>query len=431
MSTRLSFPAALQEFFASARLASALSTASIGSGVFAWSLNRLVGMPGLIAMLAALIVLSVASLFARRASIEWTGLVPISLLLFVGWACVSVVWSEYTWATVGGLAYLLGFTVLGLYVALVRDTIQVVRSFGDVLRLLFVLSLALEVLSGLLIDTPISFLNITAQLDQAGPISGMLGNRNELGLLTVVATVCFVIEWRTRSVSTALAVGSISVALLTLLLTKSPIAWGTAAVALGAAAVLYGIRRLPMEQRGIWQYVALGLALATAVLAWVLRSPIVAVLNGGGELNYRLGLWREVWALIPLHSVEGWGWVGQWNTGIVPFSELGVGTGRPSVSAVNAYLDVWFQLGIVGLAAFLLMVGLAFVRSWLLAVRQRTVVYTWPAIVLAALVTASLAESSILIEFGWLTFVICCVKASQTLSWRVAFKRPLEQEPLD
>ena len=25
---------------------------------------------------------------------------------------------------------------------------------------------------------------------------------------------------------------------------------------------------------------------------------------------------------------------------------------------------------------------------------------------------------------GWLTLVICCVKASQNLSWRLAFQRP-------
>ena len=67
---------------------------------------------------------------------------------------------------------------------------------------------------------------------------------------------------------------------------------------------------------------------------------------------------------------------------------------------------MWFQLGIIGLVAFLGLLGLAFVRSWLLA----------------ALLTASLAESGILVEFGWLTFVVCCVKASQSLSWRLGLR---------
>ncbi|MHA6694017.1 O-antigen ligase family protein [Homoserinimonas sp. A520] len=422
--------AALLAFFGSARLASALSTAAIGLGVFAWALHNTIGWAGLIGMLGALIALCAGSLFARRSAIDWTGLVPISLLLFVGWAAASVFWSQYQWATVGGVAYLVGFTGLGLYVALVRDTIQIIRSFGDVLRFLLVASIVLEVFSGLLVDTPIRFLGIAGNLDKGGPISGLLGNRNELGFLTVVAGISFAIEWRTRSVNASLAIGSISLAVITLALTKSPIAWGTAAVAAAAMLVLYGIRRLPQARRRVWQFVALGVAAMGALIVWILRSPIIESLNAGGELNYRLHLWQQIWSIVPLHSVEGWGWVGQWNTTIPPFSLLGPSPARPSTSAVNAYLDVWLQLGIIGVAAFVLLIGLAFVRSWLLAVRQRSVIFTWPAVVLAALVTVSLAESSILIEFAWLTFVICCVKASQNLSWRLAFQRPLEPDPL-
>ncbi|HAM27842.1 MAG TPA: hypothetical protein DCP11_14410 [Microbacteriaceae bacterium] len=35
--------------------------------------------------------------------------------------------------------------------------------------------------------------------------------------------------------------------------------------------------------------------------------------------------------------------------------------------------------------------------------------------------STALAESSSLVEFGWLTFVACCVKAPRELSWRKAF----------
>src|SRR5690606_12570061 len=82
---------------------------------------------------------------------------------------------------------------------------------------------------------------------------------------------------------------------------------------------------------------------------------------------------------------------------------------------------VWLQLGLAGLAVFVILVSLAFVRSWLLAVSRRSLVFVWPALVLLALITASFAESSILVEFGWLTLVVCIVKASRELSWRQAF----------
>ena len=99
-------------------------------------------------------------------------------------------------------------------------------------------------------------------------------------------------------------------------------------------------------------------------------------------------------------------------------------------SALNAFLDVWLQLGFIGVVIFTGMVGLAFSRSWLLAGARRSVVFAWPAAALVALIIVSLAESSILSDFGWMTFVICCTKASQELSWRNALRRPLVQEPL-
>jgi hypothetical protein len=52
---------------------------------------------------------------------------------------------------------------------------------------------------------------------------------------------------------------------------------------------------------------------------------------------------------------------------------------------------------------------------------RRSVVFAWPALVLLALAVTASAESSVLLEFGWLTLVVCTVKASRELSWRQAF----------
>jgi O-antigen ligase len=430
VSARISTIDASLEFLGSARFASALSTAAIGVGILSWALHNIIGWAGLIAIVSLLVLLAALSLWARRETLDRTALLPVSLLAFLSWSALSIVFSQYQWATLGGLAWLGAYTALGVYIALVRDTIQIIRMFGDVLRLVLVVSLALEVLSGILIDMPIPFLGIDAHLAQGGPISGLVGNRNELGILAVIGGITFIIEWRTVSIQRGLAIGSLVFASITLLLTKSPIAWGTALVAIAVLAIIYGLRRAAPGRRRYLHFTVLGVAIVAAVGAWALRSLIVTTLNAGGELNYRLRLWAELWDLLRLHPVEGWGWIGQWNTEVAPYSALGLGSGRATTSGVNAYLDVWFQLGFIGLAIFVGLLGLAFVRSWLLAARQRTVVFTWPAVVLAALITASLAESGILIEFGWMIFVICCVNASQSLSWRTALRRPLEQEPL-
>jgi len=281
-----------------------------------------------------------------------------------------------------------------------------------------VLSLVLEIFSGILIDTPLGFLGIQGNLRGLGPIQGIFGARNQLGIVTLVAIVTFGTELRTRSVPRNLAIGSLLLGGLTLLFARSPIALGTFVVVILATLALSGLRRVSPERKRIGQFVLLGSTITVGAIAWALRTQIIDALSASVELNLRLAVWRPIRVLIPIHELEGWGWSGRWWEGIPPFTYIRDGL-QPS--ALNAYLDVWFQVGLIGLFAFVFMVGLAFIRSWLLACRQRSFVYAWPALVLVVLLVSALAESSILVEFGWLTFVVCSVKASRELSWRKAF----------
>lgn len=408
-------------FLSSARFLTPLATVTIATAACAFALRQTIGWAGLLGILGGLLVLFAIVLFARRGEIEWNGLLPISLMVFVGWAAVSVFWSRYQWATLGSLAYLLAFTVLAVALALLRDTIQIVRAFGDVLRFLLLTSLAVEIVSGLLIDTPLRFLSVAGNLDRLGPLQGILGARNQLGIVALVALITFAMELLTRSVPRQLGIGSVILAGLGLLLSQSPVGIGAALIVGVATLALLGLRRTAPDRRRLWQLGLLGTALVVAVGSWMLRGQIIGLLDATSELSYRLNVWRRVWDLIPLHSLEGWGWIGAWRLELVPFVGFQQMPGGAPDSAANAYLDVWLQLGIVGLAALLVLVVLAFVRSWLLAVAQRSVVFAWPALVLVALLATSLAESSLLIEFGWLTLVVCIVKASRELSWRQAF----------
>jgi O-antigen ligase len=215
-----------------------------------------------------------------------------------------------------------------------------------------------------------------------------------------------------------------------LLLTQSPVAIGIAAMVAAATGILYALRRVPSGRRRYWQVATLALVGAVAIAAWAARGPIVTALNGGGELNFRLRVWQQVWDLVSFHNIEGWGWVGGWPREIFPYSVVVGSAERESLSAYNGFLDVWLQLGLVGLAIFVGFLGLTFVRSWLLASRRRSIVFAWPALVLVALIVSGLAESMFLLEFGWLTVVVCSVKAARELSWRIAFDRARSKEEL-
>jgi O-antigen ligase len=418
-----SIRSAAEAFFGAPRFAHALATVSVAVSILATAVESTIGWPGLIGIVSALVLLAGASLYARRDYIEWQGLLPISLLVFLGWATISIFWSQYQWASLGGIAYLLAFSALGLYIALVRDTIQIVRAFGDVLRFVLVASLVVEIVSGLLIDSPIRFLGVQGLLATGGPIQGLLGTRNQLGVVALIATVTFGTELRTRSIRPQLAIGSLVLAAVTMFFSRSPLIGGVLVVLAFAILALYLLRRVPPARRTAAQLVLLGLVIVVAVLTWGARGRIIALSNAGGELDYRITLWRQLGVLIGFNPLEGWGWVGYWRSEIPPFPAFAISE-RVPVSGLNAYLDVWFQLGLVGAVVFVGLVGLTFVRSWLLAGQRRSVVFAWPALALVVLLSSALFESSLLVEYGWLTFVVCCVKAARELSWRRAFTVP-------
>jgi hypothetical protein len=405
----------------SPRTTASLTTTGAGLVAVAFTVQQVIGWPGYLAALLMLCLLLSASLLARRDELDWNwAILPISLIAYLAWAGLSVFWSSYQRVTLGSFAYLVLVTLVGVYIGLSRDTIQIIRSFGDVFRALLVVSLVLEVLSGIIFDTPLSALNIRGALASGGPISGLVSDRNQLGLLAAIAVVTFAIEWRAKSVTRLVAVPSLALAVGTIVFTKSPVVGMVSVVLLVAGAVLYGIRRLSDDRRQLAQYTVLAVLATGAVAAWLFREPIIALFNATGELAFRLGLWADVIGFVSPHWLEGWGWTGIWNATVPPYSALTPTDGRPHDSALNAVVDLGLQVGLVGIVLFLAVVGLAFTRSWLLAGRRRSVVYTWPALVLVALITVSVAESSILTEFGWLLFVICCVKASAELSWRSA-----------
>ena len=396
----------------------ALTTAAIGTVFFAHAIRAMIGWPGLIAAVIMLAALSAAVIVVRRDQFEWQGILPVSLLAFLGWSALSIVWSQYQWATLSGIAYQLAIALLAVFVAIARDLIQIVRAFGDVFRVLLATSLVLETLSGIIFDTPIRFLGIAGNLASGGPIQGVMGSRNMLGIVTMLAVITFFVEASTRSVRRGLAVTSLILAGLVFVFSRSPVVSLVGLFVTLAAVALILVRRAPKEARAGWQLGVGALAVIGGVSAWILQGPILRMFNAGGEISLRLDLWQQTWSLTSVNSTEGWGWVGAWRPDILPFLALRTTNGQIPNSALNAYFDVWFQLGVVGFAAFVAFLGLALVRAWLVASNRRSVIHTWPALLLIAIALLSLAESSVLVEYGWFVLVVCAVRAAQELSWR-------------
>jgi O-antigen ligase len=161
-------------------------------------------------------------------------------------------------------------------------------------------------------------------------------------------------------------------------------------------------------------------------LALVFQRQLFAVLGKSEDLTGRVDIWAAVTHLAQQRPVAGWGWVSYWVPWVAPFDTLVTRNGVRQLHAHNAWIDVWFQLGIIGLIFFGALVASSVVRSWWLAVdrpqsgpgdgRNYTVESALALLVLTALLVQSIAESRLLVEFGFFFLVVVAVKTKSDRS---------------
>jgi O-antigen ligase len=174
---------------------------------------------------------------------------------------------------------------------------------------------------------------------------------------------------------------------------------------------------------------ALGAAagLVAITLAVVFRDGVFSVLGKSDSLTGRTGIWSEVIKLAGQRPVAGWGWVGYWDPFTAPFTYKNFTIGGVQyLQAHDAWLDIWFQLGIIGLVVFGALVISTLVRTWLIAIDRtgvpqgqrgpRNAITLLPVLLLVALLAQSLTESRLIIEYGMLLLTIIAVTSKRALT---------------
>lgn len=402
----------------SVEMARAFTLAALGAVFGSFAIERLSSPATLATIVAVLCLLGGAILWVRREELSPLRIAPSSLYAFLGWALVSLVWTSDKSETLFGWFSLFGYAFLALTIGHIRDTLQTVRALGDTFRALLAVSLGVEILSGILLDLPIVVLGIQGNLAGGGPIQGIFGSRNMLGFIAVLALITFVIEWRTQSVTRPIAIPSIALAAALAFLSSSPTVIVLAAAVGIVTTALTLVRHASPERRSIVQWTLGALVAVALTVAFLFRHQIIALLDAGSDFSIRATLWNKVLDFVALKPIQGWGWFGSWARGEYPFTYINFQLDDRHQSALNAYFDVLLQLGAAGLVLFLLLGGVALVRSWLVASVRRSVVYAWTPITLVTLAVDSMFESFTLAGAGWFLLVLCALRAGQSRSWR-------------
>lgn len=409
---------ALERLAASADFARAFTLTVFATLVGTHLIVAVAGIVTLRTIIAGLCVVAIGILVARREEISFLRLVPTTLLMFTTWAFASVFWSNDAFSSFWRWTAMAAVALLAVTIGHVRDTLQTVRALGDVLRAALTLSLVLEVLSGIIFDTPLRFLGIQGNIASFGPIQGIFGTRNMLGFFAVVALITFAVEMRTHSVRPGVAVFSLSLGAALGVLSASPTVLVLAVVVGAATAVLTLVRAVPAARRTRVQWIVAGVVAVASVVVYLQRARIIDLLGAKDDLAMRSNLWAMARYFSARRPVQGWGWFGSWDVSEQPFASINQLLSQRHTTALNAYVDVQLQLGWVGVLLVCAFGGLALVRSWVDASQRRSVVYAWTPLMVITLAVTSVFESVALFGLGWLLLVLCAVRAGQSRGWR-------------
>lgn len=407
----------LAAVLSSAALASAFTYAALGAVFAGFAIERMTSRITYVTIIAGLCVVGAAILSARRREISVLRLVPTTLIVFLAWVLVSATWSQDAAATLTGWIALVALAFLAVVISHVRDTLQTARALGDVMRVLLTVSLAVEVLSGILLDMPIRFLGVQGNIAMLGPVQGIFGTRNSLGFIAVLALITFLIEYRTMSVRPGVSLYSAILAGVLAMLSDSPTVLVLAVAVAAATGALAIVRHTPTARRRTVQWLFGGALVVGLAVAYGSRHTIIAWIGAARDFSTRADLWAQIVVFVRARPIQGWGWSGGWSEEF-PYGTLNYILRESHRSALNSYFDVLLQVGWVGLILFAVFAGLAFVRSWLVASERRSIVYAWTPLILVALLVDSVFESFTLSGYGWLMLVLCALRAGQARSWR-------------
>jgi O-antigen ligase len=374
-------------------------------------------------VIAALTSLIGATYFLIKS--DWKRVVrqmPVELNLLLALMIGSSPWSAYAPETVSGFVIQIGITVIALFFAVTFSWRHILIVFANTIRVIVFGSFAVELftstfkgllpklISGVDPAIEVAFAQ-SGHLFDGGRIQGLLGNANLVSAWALIGVITFAIEFVVRKKTRALSVASLFAAVALIVVAKS------AGIIFASAAVLVaGVVSLAAEgkdraTRHRYYRVAWSLAGIAMFLVLVFRRPVFEFLGKSPDMTHRSDIWRRVISLIEQRPLEGWGFTGVWVPGVRPYEGLVVINGEKYYQAHNAFLDMWLQLGAVGLILFIILLTRVFVKTWRLGVHHSSALYLWPLLLLVTQLVRGITESRLLIQSAMMMLILFAVKS--------------------
>lgn len=319
----------------------------------------------------------------------------IWLLIVV--AVFSVVWSTNPAKTINRIIALVGTTLFGLYLATRYSMRQQLLLLGWTFGIAVVMSFLFAV--------GLPKYGIMAGI-HAGKWRGIYNHKNVLGKLMVLSVINFLLLAIDARKKRWILWGGVSLSVLLLILSSSKTALLNLITILAAFGIYWTFR---------WQYYRMIPALfAISTLGITLRvwigantETLLGAVGKDASLTGRGDLWPLVLNAIWQRPLLGYGFGAFWNGLESEASVIWHAATWPVPNSHNGILDLWINLGILGLSIFGIGFLVCIFRGIVWVRLSKTAEGFWPMLFLSYLVLANLAESSLMIQndLFWVLYI--------------------------
>jgi exopolysaccharide production protein ExoQ len=335
-------------------------------------------------------------------TLRWKSFLSVALrdgaaLLLVLFALASVLWSlDPELSLRRGIALVLT-TSFGWYLAARYGMLSLLRLLAAGLGVALVLSAAASL--------ALPALAVHEGLHE-GAWKGVFVHKNLLGKFAALAAVLFAVLWRAEDGSRWRPALGFALAVALVLLSRSI----TAAVTLAATLTLFPVVGVLRWRRAQRAPLVLGALFLAGVGALLLTANLESALLAAGRdatLTGRTSLWAALIEAGRSHSMVGAGYSAFWTHSNPEVAMLQEVVGWRAFGAHNGMLDLWLELGFVGLALFVAVVLLAARRAYRTVRWSTRPEAAWPLLVICFVVLHNLSEGGLLRQNNlvWVVFV--------------------------
>ena len=359
------------------------------------------------------------------------------LWILIGIALLSVFWSDAPTATLRRSLVLINSTAFGVYFAARHSLKEQLRLLGwtfgiaAVLSLVFIWGFPDYGVMGMGGD----LVGDRQESIHQGAWRGIYVHKNILGSTMALSAIVFFLLAKSSRQYRWVAWTGVSLSVVLLLGSTSRLALGILLLAI-AAWIIYLIfqwlytlirQRYPNGSR----FLLIGLIASVLAIALIALFNVETILNAAGRdltLSGRTRLWLAILGAIWERPWLGYGYGGFW---LVSDASEGIRQifGDWAAHGHNGFLDLWLDLGLVGLSVFIYSFLLVCLQALVKVYQHRTAISVWTLVYLVFLLFTNITESALFnpqASLFWILYVAIALSLHKPIN-EMSFWAKLER----